>query len=81
MVSDTEKRDVDDNAPAQSTQVPRPLRDRVGISIAAADATGLVDAIVEAEEAGVHQVWLTQSAASTSCYSRICLMKFDNQVR
>jgi F420-dependent oxidoreductase-like protein len=63
-MSDAEKRELHDNAPTQSTQAPRPLRDRVGISIAAADATGLLDVIVEAEDAGVHQVWLTQSAVS-----------------
>ncbi len=42
----------------------RPRRERIGISIAAADAPALVDVIVEAEAAGVHQVWMTQNPAS-----------------
>ena len=38
-----------------------PLRDRIGISIAAPEAPTLVATIVEAEEAGVRQIWMTQT--------------------
>lgn len=36
------------------------LRDRVGISIGAADAAELLEIIVQAESSGVRQVWMTQ---------------------
>jgi F420-dependent oxidoreductase-like protein len=39
-------------------------RERVGISLAAAPAPTLVDAIVEAETAGVSQLWMTQNPVS-----------------
>ncbi len=39
-------------------------RERVGISLAAAPAPTLVDAIVEAEAAGVSHVWMTQNPVS-----------------
>jgi F420-dependent oxidoreductase-like protein len=39
-------------------------RERVGISLAAAPAATLVDAIVEAEAAGVCQLWMTQNPVS-----------------
>jgi len=44
------------------------IRERVGLSvhaIAGVDAPALVDLIVEAEKAGVKQVWATQGGAST----------------
>jgi F420-dependent oxidoreductase-like protein len=40
------------------------LRERLGISVAAPDAATLIDVIVEAEAAGVNQLWLTQSPVS-----------------
>jgi F420-dependent oxidoreductase-like protein len=39
-------------------------RERVGISLAAAPAPTLLDAIVEAEAAGVSQLWMTQNPIS-----------------
>ena len=54
------------NTPA-SNQAPD-LRDRVGLSIhaiAGIDAPTLLDLIVQAEQAGVKQIWATQGAAST----------------
>ena len=39
-------------------------RERVGISLAAAPAPTLVDAIVEAEATGVSQLWMTQNPVS-----------------
>lgn len=39
-------------------------RERIGISLAAAPAPALVDAIVEAEAAGVSQLWMTQNPIS-----------------
>lgn len=42
----------------------RPLRDRIGMSIASPSATELIDAIIEAESAGVAQIWMTQNPVS-----------------
>ena len=39
-------------------------RERVGVSLAAAAAPTLVDAVVEAEAAGVSQLWMTQNPVS-----------------
>ncbi len=39
-----------------------PIRDRVGLAIQAADVATTVTRICEAEQAGVRQVWMTQSA-------------------
>ncbi|MHB8599609.1 MAG: LLM class flavin-dependent oxidoreductase [Ktedonobacteraceae bacterium] len=39
-----------------------PIRDRVGLAIQAADVATTVTRIREAEQAGVRQVWMTQSA-------------------
>ncbi len=39
----------------------QPLRERVGLAIAATDAASTVARIREAEQAGVRQVWMTQS--------------------
>src|SRR5919205_1186190 len=43
---------------------PRTRRERVGISISAADAPTLVGIIEEAEAAGVDQLWMTQNPVS-----------------
>jgi F420-dependent oxidoreductase-like protein len=40
------------------------VRERIGISLAAAPAPTLVDAIVEAEAVGVPQLWMTQNPVS-----------------
>lgn len=42
----------------------RPYRERVGISIGAPEAQVLIDAIIEAEAAGVTQLWMTQNPAA-----------------
>ncbi len=42
----------------------RPLRDRVGLSISAANPPSLVRLIEEAESAGVEQIWMTQGPLS-----------------
>jgi F420-dependent oxidoreductase-like protein len=47
-----------------SQQQATTTRERVGISLAAAPAPALVDAIVEAEAAGVSQLWMTQNPVS-----------------
>ncbi|HVB25642.1 MAG TPA: LLM class flavin-dependent oxidoreductase [Ktedonobacteraceae bacterium] len=39
-----------------------PVRDRVGLAIQAADVASTITRIREAEQAGVRQVWMTQSA-------------------
>ena len=39
-----------------------PIRDRVGLVVQATDATTTITRIREAEQAGVRQVWMTQSA-------------------
>jgi hypothetical protein len=41
-----------------------PLRERIGISLSAPDAPTLLDAIAEAEAAGVAQLWMTQGPVS-----------------
>src|SRR5487761_640620 len=38
-----------------------PIRDRVGLVVQATDATTTITRIREAEQAGVQQVWMTQS--------------------
>ena len=38
-----------------------PLRDRVGLVVQATDAATAISRIREAEQAGVQQVWMTQS--------------------
>ncbi len=58
-----------DNAPGEiantlSTPAQADLRERVGISIADADAAALLDSIAEAEAQGVRQLWMTQTPAS-----------------
>ena len=50
---------ADPQAAAQSN-----LRERIGISIAAADAAALLETIVEAERSGVRQIWMTQGPTS-----------------
>ncbi len=40
------------------------IRDRVGVSVASPDATALLDIIVEAEQRGVQQLWMTQNPVS-----------------
>ena len=40
------------------------IRDRVGLTIQAADATTAISRIREAEQAGVRQVWMTQSVGT-----------------
>ena len=47
-----------------SNQEATTARERVGISLAAAPAPTLVDAIVEAEAAGISQLWMTQNPVS-----------------
>src|SRR5215510_7677017 len=47
-----------------SQNEPTTARERIGISLAAAPAPALVDAIVEAEAAGVSQLWMTQNPVS-----------------
>jgi F420-dependent oxidoreductase-like protein len=58
-----------DNGIRSTAAEPKPgLRERVGVSIhaiAGVDAPTLVDLIVQAEEAGVKQVWATQGGSST----------------
>jgi F420-dependent oxidoreductase-like protein len=44
----------------QPNQMPRPIRERVGLVIYGSDAAAAVRHIVAAEAAGVHQVWMTQ---------------------
>jgi hypothetical protein len=39
-----------------------PLRERVGLTIQATDTSTAISRIREAEEAGIRQVWMTQSA-------------------
>ncbi|HJT55351.1 MAG TPA: LLM class flavin-dependent oxidoreductase [Ktedonobacteraceae bacterium] len=39
-----------------------PLRERVGLTIQAADVAATINRIQEAEQAGIRQVWMTQSA-------------------
>jgi F420-dependent oxidoreductase-like protein len=59
----------DNNSGTSSTARPKgDTRERVGLSIhaiAGVDAQTLVDLIVQAEEAGVRQVWATQGGSST----------------
>ena len=43
-----------------------PLRERIGLSIVAADAGEAINKIVEAERAGLHQVWLSQGGSGGS---------------
>ena len=53
---------------SETAEPKRAIRERVGLSIhviAGVDAPTLVDLIVQAEEAGVRQVWATQGGAST----------------
>jgi F420-dependent oxidoreductase-like protein len=63
--------DMDDGVKTTNSTAPGPkpaIRERVGLSIhaiAGVDAPTLVDLIVQAEEAGVKQVWATQGGAST----------------
>ncbi len=46
-----------------STEIAQlPLRDRVGLVVQASDIAGTIGKIREAEQAGVQQVWMTQSA-------------------
>ena len=55
-----------------ATQSPSPssdLRERVGIAIAATDATALLGYIAEAEAQGVRQLWMTQSPTSFDALS------------
>jgi F420-dependent oxidoreductase-like protein len=52
----------DDRHPGNTTV--RPLRDRVGLSISAANPPSLVRLIEEAESAGVEQIWMTQGPLS-----------------
>ncbi|HLZ60894.1 MAG TPA: LLM class flavin-dependent oxidoreductase [Ktedonosporobacter sp.] len=40
-----------------------PIRSRIGLSIIATDAADAVNRIVEAERAGLHQVWLSQGGS------------------
>lgn len=40
------------------------MRDRVGVSVASPDAAVLLDMIVEAEQRGVRQLWMTQNPMS-----------------
>lgn len=54
--------------PADPTEVRSP-RDRIGISINAPDIQALLDAIQEAESAGVTQLWLTQNPVSFDALS------------
>ncbi|HKP53222.1 MAG TPA: LLM class flavin-dependent oxidoreductase [Chloroflexia bacterium] len=59
---------MNDNDDVTAARPERALRERVGLSIhaiAGVDAPTLVDLIVQAEEAGVKQVWATQGGAST----------------
>jgi F420-dependent oxidoreductase-like protein len=44
--------------------VPRPLRDRIGITIWADDVPARIRLIEQAEAAGVEQVWMTQTPAT-----------------
>jgi F420-dependent oxidoreductase-like protein len=60
----------------------RPRRDRVGVSIAAADAPSLVAMIAKAETAGVEQLWMTQSPATYDSLTIFAAaMGRTNQVR
>jgi len=52
----------DDRQPGNTTA--RTLRDRVGLSIWAANPPSLVQLIEEAESAGVEQIWMTQGPVS-----------------
>ncbi len=51
--------------------IPQPLRERVGLVVAGADATTTIARIIAAEAAGVRQVWMTQitSADTLTLYA------------
>ena len=54
---------MQENDAASSTrpnQMPRPIRERVGLVVYGSDAAAAVRHIIAAEAAGVHQVWMTQ---------------------
>jgi len=46
------------------TSVQRSLRERIGLVVSGTDTKAAVAAIVEAEAAGVSQIWMTQGAPS-----------------
>src|SRR5690348_15651008 len=46
-----------------------PLRERVGLAIQAADAPTAITRIREAEQAGIRQVWMTQSLDTLTLYA------------
>jgi alkanesulfonate monooxygenase SsuD/methylene tetrahydromethanopterin reductase-like flavin-dependent oxidoreductase (luciferase family) len=46
-----------------------PLRERVGLTIQATDATTAIGRIREAEEAGIRQVWMTQSLDTLTLFA------------
>ncbi len=46
-----------------------PLRERVGLAIQAADASTAISRIREAEQAGIRQVWMTQSLDTLTLYA------------
>ncbi len=54
-----------------SASIPQPLRERVGLVVAGADATTTIARIIAAEAAGVRQVWMTQitSADTLTLYA------------
>src|SRR5690242_17998964 len=47
----------------RSQAVSPPVRERLGLSIVATDAADAVNRIIEAERAGLHQVWLSQGGS------------------
>jgi F420-dependent oxidoreductase-like protein len=52
------------NTTSPATSQSTSLRERVGISIGGTDALALIESIVEAEEQGVRQLWMTQNPSS-----------------
>ncbi len=55
---------MQDNTTNVEALVQRPLRDRIGLVVSGTDTKAAVAAIVEAEAAGVSQIWMTQGAPS-----------------
>ncbi len=51
-------------APSSGDLSPLSRRQRIGVSISAADAPMLLDIVREAEAAGVEQLWMTQTPVS-----------------
>ncbi len=55
-----------ENTASTTTKTPaqKPLRERVGLAVFGTDTKAAVEAIVAAEQANVHQIWMTQGTPS-----------------